>query len=121
MSVLQQISVYSMAFFYAGAGVNHFIKPKFYLSIMPAFLPAHVLLNQVSGVAEIVLGIGLFFSATREISACLIIAMLVSFFLIHIPHLFHPPKAAQGHYWILILRIPLQFVLIYWAWSVRNY
>ncbi|MDB5226280.1 MAG: hypothetical protein JWN78_473 [Bacteroidota bacterium] len=121
MTLLQQISLYSMAFFYIGGGVNHFIKPKFYLSIMPAFLPWHILLNQVSGIAEIVLGIGLFFKPTRMISAYLIIAMLISFFLVHISHLFNPPKMAEGKYWVLVLRIPLQFVLIYWAWSVRNY
>ena len=121
MSIIQQISLYVMAIFYAGAGVNHFIKPKFYLSIMPSFLPAHNLLNQISGAAEIILAIGLFFKPTRMISSYLIIAMLISFFLVHISHLFQPPKLAGGRYWIIVLRIPLQFVLIYWAWVVGKY
>jgi uncharacterized membrane protein len=121
MTLLQQISLYSMAFFYGGAGVNHFLKPKFYLSIMPAFMPAKELMNQLSGVAEILLAIGLLFAVSRQWSACLIIAMLVVFFLIHIPHLIHPPKMAEGKYWVLILRIPIQFVLMYWAWCVSKY
>lgn len=80
MTTIQQISLYVMAFIYAGAGINHFINPRFYLSIMPKFFPMQNLLNQVSGVAEIVLAIGLLFASTRQISAYLIIAMLVSFF-----------------------------------------
>jgi uncharacterized membrane protein len=121
MTTIQQISLYLMAAFYAGGGINHFINPKFYLSIMPKFFPAQNLLNQVSGVAEIVLAIGLIFVSTRQISAYLIIAMLISFFAVHIPHLFSPPKMAQGREWFLYVRIVLQFVLIYWAWLVSKY
>lgn len=121
MTTIQQISLYLMAAFYAGGGINHFINPKFYLSIMPKFFPAQNLLNQVSGIAEIVLAIGLIFVFTRQISAYLIIAMLISFFAVHIPHLFQPPKMAQGREWFLYVRIVLQFVLIYWAWLVSKY
>lgn len=121
MSVLQQISLYAMSFFYIAAGINHFINPVFYIRIMPSFFPAPALLNQLSGVAEVILGVGILFAATRQWSAYLIIAMLISFFLVHIPHLIYPPDFAKGKYWILILRIPLQFVFIYWAWKVSTY
>lgn len=121
MTTIQQISIYAMAFFYAGAGINHFINPKFYLSIMPKFFPAHNLFNTVSGVAEIILAVGLLFTSTRQTSAYLIIAMLILFFAVHIPHLFQPPKIAQGKEWFLYVRVLLQFVLIYWAWKVGNY
>ena len=79
------------------------------------------LLNQISGIAEIVLAISLLLTSTRQISAYLIIAMLVSFFAVHIPHLFNPPKMAEGKEWFLYVRIVLQFVLIYWAWCVSKY
>ncbi|MEZ5053868.1 MAG: DoxX family protein [Chitinophagales bacterium] len=121
MTTIQQISLYAMAFFYAGAGINHFINPKFYLSIMPKFFPAQNLLNTVSGVAEIILAVGLLFASTRQTSAHLIIAMLIVFFSVHIAHLFQPPKMAQGKEWFLYVRIVLQFVLIYWAWCVSKY
>lgn len=121
MTTLQTISLYSMAIIYILAGINHFLNPRFYTAIMPKFFPAKSALNQLSGIAEIVLGIMLFFPATRLISSYLIIAMLVSFFAVHIPHLFSPPKFAANKYWILILRIPIQFLLIYWAWIVGNY
>lgn len=121
MTTIQQISLYVMAAFYAGGGINHFINPKFYLGITPKFFPAPNLLNQISGVAEIVLAAGLLFASTRQISAYLIIAMLISFFAVHISHLFNPPKMVQGKEWFLYIRIALQFVLIYWAWCVGKY
>jgi len=121
MTTIQQVSLYAMTFLYVGAGVNHFVNPRFYLSIMPKFFPAQNLLNQVSGVAEIMLGIGLLFASTRQISSYLIIAMLISFFAVHISHLFQPPKMAEGKEWFLYVRIVLQFVLIYWAWVVSTY
>jgi len=40
---------------------------------------------------------------------------------VHIPHLFDPPKMAKGKEWFLYVRIALQFVLIYWAWTVSKY
>ncbi|MFN8282208.1 MAG: DoxX family protein [Chitinophagales bacterium] len=121
MTTLQQISLYVMAFGYTFAGINHFRDPKFYISIMPKFFPIPSTLNILSGIAEIILGIGLLFASTRQISAYLIIAMLISFFAVHIPHLFHPPKMAQGKEWVLYIRVALQFVLIYWAWCVSKY
>jgi len=122
MTTIQQISLYVMAFLYFGAGVNHFINPKFYLNIMPKFFPIPNLLNQISGVAEITLAVGLLFASTRPISAYLIIAMLISFFAIHLTHLFQPPRGAEGYkYGFLVVRFFLQFVLIYWAWMVSKY
>ncbi len=121
MTTIQQISLYAMAAFYAGGGINHFVNPKFYLGITPKFFPVPNLLNQITGVAEIILAIGLLFVSTRQISAYLIIAMLIAFFAVHIPHLLNPPKMAQGKEWFLFVRIALQFVLIYWAWCVSKY
>ncbi len=121
MTTIQQIALYLMAFLYAGAGINHFINPRFYLGIMPKFFPMPNLLNQLSGIAEMVLALGLLFASTRQISAYLIIAMLISFFAVHITHLFQPPKMAQGKEWFLYVRLVLQFALIYWAWCVSKY
>ncbi len=38
------------------AGLNHFLNPRFYLRIMPPWLPAHDAMNKASGLAEIVGG-----------------------------------------------------------------
>ena len=38
--------------FFIAAGANHFINPKFYLNIMPPYLPWHYALVVISGIAD---------------------------------------------------------------------
>lgn len=115
----QQISLYVLVAFYIFAGINHFLKPKFYLSIMPDFLQYKEFLNQLTGAGQVLLSVGLLLPQTRNISVFVTIGMLTAYLLlIHIPHLIHPPKLLKGKYGLLILRIPLQLLLMYWTWSV---
>ncbi|MFD2101747.1 MauE/DoxX family redox-associated membrane protein [Flagellimonas iocasae] len=108
--------LYLMAGMYVVAGVAHFIFPKAYLRIMPRYLPSHKLLVFLSGLAEIVLGIALCFEATRNLSIFGIIIMLIVFLSVHF-YMLSGEKASAGiPKWILILRIPLQFGLMYWAY-----
>ncbi|MHA7842909.1 MAG: DoxX family protein [Winogradskyella sp.] len=110
------IGLYIMAGMYILAGLMHFIKPKMYMRIMPRYLPNHKFLVLLSGVAEIVLGSALLFSGTKAFAIYGIIAMLVIFLLVHF-YMLSGEKASAGiPKWILILRIPLQFFLMYWAW-----
>ncbi len=46
-----------LAAFWIAAGVNHFVNPRFYLAIMPDYVPAHREMVLWSGVAEIVGGL----------------------------------------------------------------
>ncbi len=66
---MQNFALYFMAFLYIAAGVYHFVKPKFYLYMMPPYIPAHKLMVSLSGMAEIVFGIMLLFPQTRSIRA----------------------------------------------------
>ena len=110
-----------MALFYIIAGALHFIKPKMYLRIMPRYLPNPKTLVFLSGVSEILLGIGLLYTNTRNFAILAIIAMLSIFLLVHF-YMLSSKKAAAGiPQWILILRIPLQFVLMYWAYSYIHF
>lgn len=109
--------LYVMAGLYIVAGIMHFIKPRMYLRIMPRYLPYHKFLVFLSGVAEIVLGIGLCFEKTRNLGIFGIILMLVVFLSVHF-YMLSDEKASAGlPKWALILRVPLQFVLMYWAYS----
>ena len=106
-----------MAAIYVFAGFMHFIKPKMYMRIMPRYLPNHKLLVLLSGIAEIILGIALCIPVLKTTAIYGIIAMLVVFLLVHF-YMLSGEKASAGiPKWILILRIPLQFVLMYWALS----
>jgi uncharacterized membrane protein len=108
--------LYLMAATYVFAGLMHFIKPKVYIGVMPTYLPNHKALVFWSGVAEIILGIGLCFDTLRTLSIYGIILMLAIFLLVHF-YMLSGEKASAGiPKWVLILRIPLQFGLMYWAW-----
>lgn len=109
--------LYLMASIYIAAGIYHFIKPKLYISIMPAYLPNHKLLVFLSGIAEIVLGIMVCIPRVKNTAILLIISMLVVFLLVHFYMLTNKKASAGLPTWLLVLRIPLQFLLLYWAYS----
>lgn len=112
--------LYLMASIYIVAGTFHFLKPRMYERIMPRYLPAHRTLVYLSGAAEILLGLGLFFQVTRVASIYGILVMLAIFLVVHF-YMLSSKKAGAGFpKWALILRIPLQFLLMYWAWHYLN-
>ncbi|ADY28335.1 MULTISPECIES: DoxX family protein [Cellulophaga] len=108
--------LYLMALLYVIAGIMHFIKPKIYTRIMPRYLPKHLLLVHISGIVEVVVGVGLLYTPTKNLAIYTLIAMLIVFLLVHF-YMLSSKKAAAGiPRYILLLRIPLQFALMYWAY-----
>ncbi len=109
--------LFVMAAVYIFAGIMHFITPKIYMRVMPRYLPKHKFLVYLSGGFEIILGIALCITTLKNIAIYGIIAMLLVFLVTVHFYMLTSKKAAAGiPKWILILRIPLQFVFIYWAW-----
>ena len=108
-----------LAAFFVAAGANHFRDPAIYLGMMPPWLPKPELLVQLSGVAEILGGIGLLVPATRRFAGWGLVALLVAIFPanLHValqgrmPGLDVPP-------WGLWLRLPGQLVFLAWVWWV---
>jgi len=100
---------------YIFAGLMHFVKPKAYIKVMPDYFKHKTFLVYLSGVAEIVLGIALFFEPTKDFAIYGIVLMLVVFLTVHINMLKGKREAMGIPKIILILRIPLQFLLIWWA------
>lgn len=108
--------LYLMACLYFLAGINHFRNPKMYLRIIPPYLPNHKLLNYLSGAAEIILGALLIFPITKNYAAWGIILLLVAVFPANL-YMFQNREASFGlPKWILLLRLPLQLLLICWAY-----
>ncbi|APG60040.1 hypothetical protein LPB144_06235 [Christiangramia salexigens] len=108
--------LYLMACMYVIAGFFHFIKPKIYVRIMPNYFPKPLLLVYLSGFAEIFLGVLTCFKTSKNFALFGIILMLMVFLLVHF-NMLTSKKAGSGlPKWILIIRIPLQFVLIWWAY-----
>lgn len=113
--------LYLMALIYIIAGIMHFVRPKMYKRMLPAYLPGHKQLVIISGIAEIVIGIALCFSITKNLAVYAIIAMLIFFLPAHFHMLFNK-KASMGiAKWVLVARIPLQFLLVFWAYYYLRY
>jgi uncharacterized membrane protein len=79
---MYKISLGVMALLYVVAGINHFLHPEMYVSIMPRFLPASSYrpLVAVSGIFEAVLGLMLIPTTTRNIAAWGIVILLIVIF-----------------------------------------
>lgn len=108
--------LYLMAILYILAGLNHFRKPGMYIKIIPPFFKNPKLINIISGAAEIILGILLMISSTSHLAAWGIIALLIAIFPANL-YMFQNKKASFGlPKWILFVRLPLQIVLIFWAY-----
>jgi uncharacterized membrane protein len=108
--------LYIMALLYLIAGLNHFRNPKLYIRIIPPFFKNPKRINQLSGIAEIILAIALCIPALTHYAAWGIILILLAVFPANI-HMFLDKKASLGlPKWILFLRLPLQFLLIFWAY-----
>jgi len=108
------LQLYIMGGVYFFLGIIHFTHTGFYLPMMPRYLPAHISLIRWSGFAEIILGLGVFFPLTRNIALWGIIAMLIVFLIVHV-NMVLPSNRIGISVWILLLRLPIQFILIYWA------
>lgn len=108
--------LYLMAAMYCFAGIMHFVKPKAYMRIMPNYLPNHKILVYLSGIAEVILGLAICIPILKNTSIYAIILMLIVFLMVHF-YMLSGEKASAGiPKWVLILRIPLQFGLMYWAY-----
>jgi len=102
------------------AGLNHFRVPATYEAMVPSVLPRADILVVVSGLAEIAGGLGLLHPRTRRLAAWGLIALLLAIFPANINMAVnHLPLGNEPvPTWALWARLPLQAVLIAWAWWV---
>ena len=104
------------------AGILHFVMPKFYLAMMPGYLPMPLLLVHVSGVFEVLGGAGLLLPATRTAAAVGLILLLLAIFpanieMLRLAHLRGASTLFISACW---LRLPLQPLLMWWVWRVSQ-
>jgi uncharacterized membrane protein len=116
--ILKKIALYGTGIFFIIAGSRHFLKPEFYMLMMPSYLPVPLTLIYISGAFEILGGIGLMVPKTRAFSAWGLMALLLAVLPANI-YLWTHRIALPDTYtpsWLLMLRIPLQFLLIAWVY-----
>jgi uncharacterized membrane protein len=111
------VGLVAQSLLYVAAGVNHFWHSGTYVAIMPSRYSHPLGWVQFTGAAEILGGLGLWLPQTRRAAAWCIIAMLVGYFDVHIDMIRHAAdRFASIPLWVLYARLPLQIVLIAWAW-----
>jgi len=115
MRLLYRMGLMTQALFYVAAGLNHFWHTAMYVAIMPPHYVHPVGLVQISGIAEVLGGVGLLVPWARRVSAWGIVVMLVVYFDVHIYMALHTDRFTGIPAWVIDARLPLQLVLIAWA------
>ncbi|MBE7688629.1 hypothetical protein [Tenacibaculum finnmarkense] len=109
-----------LAVFMIFGGVQHFIKPTFYLAFVPTFLPFPIMIIYLSGILEIGLGILLFLNTKyAKLGALGVFYLMLLFLPVHIWDVFSATPAIGSHTAALI-RLPFQFLFIAWAWKIHK-
>ena len=120
MRILKLALQVVFALFFVGAGINHFLRTDFYLRMMPPYVPLHLESVQLSGIAEVVLGVLLLVPRTSVAAAWGLIALLVAIFPANVHMALHPDVFPELQPTALWIRLPLQPLMIFWAfWYTR--
>jgi uncharacterized membrane protein len=116
MKKLKVAMCWLMGLLFVLAGVLHFLRPEFYVRIMPPYLPWHLELVYVSGVCEVVLGLLLLVPRFTALAAWGLIALLIAVFPANLHMALNSdlyPSISPIALWV---RLPLQGALIAWAY-----
>ena len=118
MALVKMALMVVLAFAMMGVGALHFVQPKAFARIVPKYLPAPLFLVYLSGFFEILGGVGLLVPMTREAAAWGLVVLYIAVFPANVNMAIHklPLGDKQVGPWFLWIRLPMQFLLIAWAW-----
>jgi uncharacterized membrane protein len=102
---------------FVASGVNHFRSSSFYVAIVPGYLPRPLILVYLSGALEIVLGATLLVRRYKRLAAWGLVALLIAVFPANVQMALHPELYGSWSPLLLWARLPLQILLVAWAWS----
>ena len=110
----------AVAAFFVFAGVSHFKHPHQFEKIVPPWLPGPLVLVYVSGIFEILGGLGILLESTRHVAGWGLIALLIAVFPANIYMAVSQVKifGFPSQPWMAWARLPLQFVFlaaVYWS------
>jgi uncharacterized membrane protein len=119
-----KLLIIAMGAFYILAGANHFINPDFYYPLIPEYLHFPKAINIISGIIEIIFGIGVLIPSFRKIASWGIILMLIAFIPSHIYFIQIGGCIQEGlcvPRWVAWLRlIVIHPILIFWAFMISK-
>ena len=118
--ILRKLSVFTLSVFFVSFGIDHFVNPEFYLSIMPPNLPLKLEAVYISGLFEILGGVGVLIASTRKIASLGLVTLLVAVYPANIYMALNPERFPEVSINALYFRLFLQFFFFYWAYSVSR-
>ena len=102
----------ALALFFVCTGILHFIRPKTFIAITPAYLPKRKEIVYISGIFEILGGLGLLLPFTRRYAAKGLVTLLYAVFPANLNMAMNKIDLGYVPKWLLWARLPLQFLLI---------
>ena len=119
MGLMLKISLYALSLLFIVAGICHFIFLDFFVSIIPPIIPMKIFLVYATGLFEWILALLILKQRYRPVIAWIIMLYLLAIFPANIYMYVHRelyPMPLFYHY----IRLPLQFILVWWAYTLRN-
>ncbi len=116
MPVIKTVLRVLLGLVFVGSGVLHFANAPFYVAMMPPYIPFPELMVQLSGVAELVLGVAVIAPKTSRLGAMGLIALLIAVFPANLNMALHSEQFPDFSPMMLYVRLPFQAVFIAWAW-----
>jgi uncharacterized membrane protein len=106
---------------FVSAGVNHFVMPSAYRLIVPPSMKQHAkLLVQLSGAAEILGGVGVLVPPMRRSAGLGLLALLAAVFPANLYMARAPEDFPRIPRLALYARLPLQPLMMWWAWRATR-
>ncbi|HEX4187982.1 MAG TPA: hypothetical protein VHY83_08810 [Solirubrobacteraceae bacterium] len=110
-----------LAAFFVGSGINHFVMPRAYERMVPPSLGDRAKeVVAVSAVAEIVGGLAVLPPRTRRLAGPWLVALLAAIFPANLYMARAPERFRKVPRWALYARLPLQPMMMWWAWRATR-
>ena len=119
---ITKVLIYVYVLFFVGAGLNHFLNPQFYDTIVPSFIPFPRVVHQFTGILEIIIPLLLLTKYRKEAA----LAMIVLLVLLYGANLYvwinnHPYGRNYWNNQQHFLRFLLQVLYIYITYVIYLY
>ncbi|MEP6715289.1 MAG: DoxX family protein [Terriglobia bacterium] len=103
--------------FFVCTGALHLVLPATYLKIVPPYIPAPLAMVYISGVAEMLGGIGLCIRALQRAAGWWLVAVLIAIFPANLYMAMEKIQFTERPLPTILLwgRLPLQALLIWWV------
>ena len=105
-----------LAAFLLGAGMMHFVNPGFFDAIVPPWVPgSERAATYASGVAEVLVGVGIVFARTRRLALWSAATLFVAVYPANLYMAWDWRDRELSERLVAYGRLPLQIPLVWWA------